>query len=246
MITVHDDRDHNAILIEPQEELSRDDFADLTKRFDAYVGHFDDIPNLIIHAPSFPGWDSFGAMTRHMEFIEDHHKLIRKIAIVSDSTSLRILPALADHFVSAKVRHFPEEQLDDAREWVASTEEETGGFTVINDLPDDVLAIEARGEITARDYRETLVPLVEKKLKDHPKLKILYYAGPDFKGYSGGAMWDDAKLGLMHFTDFAKIALVTDVGWVRGGTRLFASLFPAQIHLYSNKELDDAKTWISS
>ena len=124
MITIHDDRDHNAILVEPLEELTREDFAELTKRFDAYVNQYDSIPNLIIHAPAFPGWDSFGAMTQHLKFIENHQKLIRKIAIVSDSASLSVFPSLVDHFVSAKVRRFSENRLDEAKNWVASTEEE--------------------------------------------------------------------------------------------------------------------------
>ncbi len=246
MITIHDDRDHNAILVEPLEELTKEDFAELTKRFNAYVNQNDAIPSLIIHTPSFPGWANFAALTQHLKFIENHHKLIQKIAIVSDSSSLSVFPALADHFVSAKVRHFSENQLKDAKNWVASSEDEGGGFTLINDMPDDVLAIKATGQITSRDYEQTLMPLMEKKLKDHKKLKMLFYAGPDFEGYSAGAMWDDAKLGLMHFTDFSKIAVVTDVGWVRMGIKLFAPFFPAQVHLFSNAELNDAKAWITA
>jgi len=106
--------------------------------------------------------------------------------------------------------------------------------------------VEAKGKITAKDYDETLVPLLEKKLKEHKKLKMLFYAGPDFEGYSAGAMWDDAKFGITHLTDFAKIAIITDVEWVRQGTKLFVPLFPAKVRLFSNKELKDGKAWIST
>lgn len=246
MITIQDDRDHNAILVEPLEGLSKDDFDELTNRFNAYVNQNDTIPNLIIHSPGFPGWDSFAAMKQHLKFVENHHKLIRKIAFVSDSRSLSIFPTLASHFVSARLRRFSEDQLDAAKKWVASTEDETGGFTIINNLPDDVLGVQARGKITARDYDETLVPHIERMLKDHKKVKLLFHAGSDFEGYSTGAMWDDAKLGVMHLTDFDKVAIVSDVGWVRHGTKLFAPLFPAQFHLFSNDELDEAKAWISA
>jgi len=167
MITVHDDSDHNAILIEPLEELSKDDFDELTKRFNAYVNQHDSIPNLVIHAKSFPGWDSFGALAHHLEFVENHHKLIKKIAIVSDSASLSVFPGLVDHFVSAKVRRFPENQLGDAMQWVSSTEEENGGFTIMSAVSDDVVAVEAKGKISSKDYDEVLVPLLENKLKEH-------------------------------------------------------------------------------
>jgi hypothetical protein len=119
-----------------------------------------------------------------------------------------------------------------------------GEFILIDDLPRDVVGIDARGLITSRDYEVVLLPLVETRLKEHDKLKILFVAGRYFDGYSGGAIWDDAKLGLMHLTSFSKLAIVTDLDWLRHAAKLFGPLIPAEVMVFGLEDLDDAKTWI--
>jgi stage II sporulation SpoAA-like protein len=57
-------------------------------------------------------------MVTHFRFVRDHHKRIRKVALVTDSPVGDVAEHLASHFVSAKVRHFPGGQLDQARQWI--------------------------------------------------------------------------------------------------------------------------------
>jgi hypothetical protein len=47
--------------------------------------------------PSFPGWESFGALIGHIRFIRDHHRRIDRVAAVTDSTILTIAPKIAEH-----------------------------------------------------------------------------------------------------------------------------------------------------
>jgi hypothetical protein len=42
-------------------------------------------PGLLIEAPSFPGWGSFGALINHMKFVYDHHRKIDRVAAVTDN-----------------------------------------------------------------------------------------------------------------------------------------------------------------
>jgi hypothetical protein len=118
-------------------------------------------------------------------------------------------------------------------------------FTVLDGYPADVIAISASGHITSDDYEKVLIPLVEDRIKAEGKVKLLYMLTPEFAGFSAGAMWDDAKLGLLHFGDFAKVALVTDIDWMRAGTKLFAPLMRFEVRVYPVAELDAAKAWIS-
>jgi len=71
---------------------------------------------------------------------------------------------------------------------------------VINDLPDNVLGIEASGEVTAEDYETVLVPALEDKLSTIKRVRFLYVFGEDFTDYTGGAAWEDAKVGLSLMT----------------------------------------------
>lgn len=45
-------------------------------------------------------------------------------------------------------------------------------------FPDNVVAIACHGEVTKQDYDTVLIPAVEKALKTHDKLRLLYEVGP--------------------------------------------------------------------
>jgi peroxiredoxin len=71
---------------------------------------------LLIHTKSFPGWADFGAMVSHFKFVKNHHQHIAKVAAVTDSGFLTIMPSIISHFNHAEVRHFKESALT----WVQS------------------------------------------------------------------------------------------------------------------------------
>jgi hypothetical protein len=169
---------------------------------------------------------------------------VKKVAIVGDSPLLSVAPEIANHFVSASVRRFPSQKLEDAKAWAKASEDDPGHFEVIDGLPRDVVAVRAVGIITAQDYHDTLVPLVEKRLKEHDKLKCLVVLGDDYTTYSGDAAWEDTKFGLRHLRDFSRVALVTDVAWVTKAARLFMPLLPYDFKSFAMEELEDAKSWI--
>ena len=57
---------------------------------------------------------------------------------------------------------------------------------------------------------------------------------------------DDTKVGLTHLGDFSKIALVSDVEWIRLGMRAFAPMIPGEMRLFSLAERQQAEEWISA
>ncbi len=119
------DLQHGVLTVRPEKALSEDDIREITSAVDTYLESGRDLAGMIIHAESFPGWQSFRAMLRHLRFIREHHRRIRRVAVVSDAALLSELPALADHFVKAEVMHFPYADYDAAMEWIL--EADTGG-----------------------------------------------------------------------------------------------------------------------
>ncbi len=112
--------------------------------------------------------------------------------------------------------------------------------------PDNnILYVAYKGKITDDDYEKVLIPALEAALKDYDKIRLLVQMGEDFAGMEGEAAWDDTKVGLQHFTHFEKIAVVTDVNWVRGSIKVFGFLAPGEVRLFGNSELDQAKGWIT-
>lgn len=112
------DSEHNILLVHPESALAKDDFVELAKAVDPQIEANGDLSGLIISAPSFPGWDSFGAMVTHFRFVRDHQKHIKKVAVVTDSHIADVAEHLGAHFVSAEIRHFPAGQVEQARQWI--------------------------------------------------------------------------------------------------------------------------------
>ena len=115
---------------------------------------------------------------------------------------------------------------------------------VLPGFPDDVLAVEGIGEVTAEDYRNVLIPAALAKMKQHKHLKLFCHLGSQFKGLSAGAAWQDTKLGIAHWGDWGRLAVVTDTGWITDAVRLFAPLFHHPVRAFPNAEVESAKSWI--
>ena len=121
MIDYDLDTENSILVVRPESALDKDDFVELAKVVDPHIEATGDLAGLILNAPTFPGWDSFGAMVTHFRFVRDHQKHVKKIAVVTDSHLGDIAEHLASHFVSAKIRHFPAGQIEQAREWITNS-----------------------------------------------------------------------------------------------------------------------------
>lgn len=111
-------RDDGLLVLRPRGPLRADDFTALAAAVDPYIESQGKLRGIMIDAPSFPGWDSFAALISHVRFVRDHHRLVGKIAAVSDSSVLALAPQLAKHFVNAEVRHFHANEREAALAWL--------------------------------------------------------------------------------------------------------------------------------
>ena len=113
-------------------------------------------------------------------------------------------------------------------------------------LPANVVGLVAKGEVTSEDYQEVLVPAVDTALETNDKVRLLYVMGADFEGYSGGAMWEDGKLGVEHLTRWERIAVVSDNAWIRHAVNVFGYLLPGEVKVFELEDEADASAWITS
>ena len=117
---------------------------------------------------------------------------------------------------------------------------------MMTDLPDNVLGIEAKGDVTDDDYDDVLIPAVEAHLTEHDKIRLLYVMGDEFDGYTMGAMWDDTKLGFKHPRSWEKIAIVTDDTSMLRMMKMFGWMGPGEFKAFGVGDLDAAKEWVGS
>jgi hypothetical protein len=123
-----------------------------------------------------------------------------------------------------------------------------GGFEMVEkipDLPKHVLGFTAKGTVTANDYESVIIPAVEAMFSRQGRVRFLYNLGEDFSGIEATAAWDDARLGLKHLSGWEKIAVISDVDWIRWAVRIFGLAIPGQVRVFYNRDLTEAKRWIS-
>ena len=111
--------DSGVLVLKPHGPLSADDFTTVTETIDAYIENTGKLNGVMIYAKSFPGWEDFSGLVSHLKFVKDHQNNIKKLATVSDSPALAIMPKIAEHFISAEARHFDSADLYNAEVWLA-------------------------------------------------------------------------------------------------------------------------------
>ena len=118
MINYTVEAEKGIVTLRPSGPLQKADFESLAEAVDKIIEGRGTLKGIVIHAPVFPGWESFGSFVDHMRFVRDHHRRIKRVAAAVDGRMIAILPKLAQHFVGAEVKHFSHEDVDRAREWV--------------------------------------------------------------------------------------------------------------------------------
>jgi hypothetical protein len=114
----------------------------------------------------------------------------------------------------------------------------------LEEFPENVVAFVCQGHVTKDDYATVLVPAVEKALKQHDKIKLYYETASDFAGIDPGAVWEDTKVGMTHLLRWERIAVVTDVDWIRHTMKVFGFLMPAELRVFPASEAAQARQWI--
>ena len=116
---------------------------------------------------------------------------------------------------------------------------------LIEDLPEEVVGIEAVGEVTSEDYERVVGPAVERALATRGTIRLLHVIGDRVEKHTIEALWEDTRLGLSNVSSIERIAVVTDVKHFRALVRGIGWTLPGELKLFSNAERGEAITWIS-
>ena len=117
---------------------------------------------------------------------------------------------------------------------------------VIEDIPTSTLALRGSERVTAEDYRDALTTeKIQAQLSNGDELHLLLQLTPEFRRFTTTALWDNPIIGLHHLHRFTKVAIVTDVEWVRKAAEDKNDASAPQIRTYSNNQISDAIAWVS-
>jgi hypothetical protein len=113
-------------------------------------------------------------------------------------------------------------------------------------FPPTVVAFRGHGQLTRKDYEAVLIPAVEAALGRYGKVRLYYEIGADFTGMDPGAMLDDFRVGLDHLRRWERIAVVTDVEWIRHAAQVFVFPTPNWVRLFGLAQADEGRRWITA
>lgn len=111
-------RNEKILIVTPKGALEKSDFEKLSAIVDPYLEKEGQLNGLMIQTESFPGWDSFAALISHFQFVKNHQKKISRVAAVTDSGFLSVMPVIADHFIDTELKHFNYDDKEGAMEWL--------------------------------------------------------------------------------------------------------------------------------
>jgi hypothetical protein len=114
-------------------------------------------------------------------------------------------------------------------------------ITEMTGLPDGVIGFTAGGTFRAEDYRDVVLPAVE-RAADAGEVRAVIVL-ESFDGMTGGALWEDLKIGTQHLSSYKRIALVTDLAWVVHAASMFGWLTPGQLKHFARAQQDEAIAW---
>jgi len=112
---------------------------------------------------------------------------------------------------------------------------------LIDDLPRNVVGISVKGRVTREECREVLAPAIARSLRWRDTVRLYYELGSRFPG-SG---WDDLELGFENAW-CERIAIVTDIAWVRLTVKAIRFLIPGEIRVFDTSETAEARAWITA
>lgn len=118
MLAVTIDEADHVVILEPDGPLSENDFQAASAKVDALIERYGKLNGIVVHAKTFPGWDSFAAMISHLRFVKNHHQKLARVALATDSIAAHLAEVFATHFVSAEIKIFSYEDFAKAKQWL--------------------------------------------------------------------------------------------------------------------------------
>ena len=114
----------------------------------------------------------------------------------------------------------------------------------VQELPEGVDGIRARGEITKQDYENVVAPLLDAARREGRRIRLLYQFGPEFERFTAAGAWEDVRIGIQYLRLFERCAIVSDVGWIRDASQLVGTMMPCPVRIFGNHEWQEALDWL--
>ena len=118
-------------------------------------------------------------------------------------------------------------------------------LSIIQNLPDHVFGVRATGEVTEEDLKSVLLPGLAVLTEKHGEIYYLLVLETEVQNFTTGAWFQDLIAGLKHFTQWKKMAIVTDQKAVEKFTDFFSYITPGEAKGFEHAQLQQAEEWVT-
>ena len=105
-----------------------------------------------------------------------------------------------------------------------------------------VLHVYVSGKLTKEDY-EHFVQEFERLVRKNGKLGVLFDMS-GFHGWEAGALWEDIKFDIKHFSDIERLAMVGDKKWEHGMATFCKPFTSAKVRYFDLANAAGARLWL--
>ena len=106
-----------------------------------------------------------------------------------------------------------------------------------------ILVVHVSGKLAKADYAH-FVPEFERLVRLHGKLRLLFDM-TDFHGWDAGAAWEDFKLGIKHFSDIERLAMVGEKKWQHDMATFSKPFTKAKVRYFDHADAAESREWLS-
>lgn len=115
----------------------------------------------------------------------------------------------------------------------------------ITDVPSNVSAFRAIGEVSEDDFKTVIIPIVNRLVEETDQLNYMLVLDTSVKNFTAGAWWQDALLGLKNITKWNRVAIVSDSDGINSFTDIFSVFIPGEFRGFYPEQLKVAIDWVS-
>lgn len=108
-----------------------------------------------------------------------------------------------------------------------------------------LLAVHVSGKLAKADC-EHFVPKFERLVREHGKLRLLFYMTSCFHGWETGALWEDIKFDIKYFAGIERLAMVGDKKWQQDMATFCKPFTEATIRYFDQADAAEARKWLGA
>jgi hypothetical protein len=119
-------------------------------------------------------------------------------------------------------------------------------ITTIKKLPAGSIGFRFNGSVTGKDYESVIFPALKKAVAVNKEIHLLCVFDEDFKKFKLSALIDDGMAGMKYFSDWKRIAIVSDNKTLNHFFKAMSFLVPGDLKMFTGLELKKAIKWLAA